>query len=260
MARSQMRYTVTRNGRPVQNALVTVYEQATTTPVPDMYAAASGGSPITTLTSNSNGVVVGYFDNPRVVDLLVSDNSRAAYYPQAASNVLGWAPFTVSVSCPPSSVGPSVVMSTAPGLVGLTTWPSANLASFSRCVIPAARTYRYFLFRTGTQVGNIQVGVVRLSGAGLTDYERVMSSGVIAAPAAGDHRLDLGATLLQSGDYALFVWADNTSISYAFSTSANFSPIRQNADVSGLTSGVPSSGSGLAWNGTKLFTIGLEAA
>src|SRR4051812_49256307 len=100
MARSQMRHTVKdAAGNVIQNALVYVYETGTTTPVADLFAAASGGSAIAagTLTSNDQGEVVGWLTTPRFVDVKVSDNGETAYYPAAASRLLSWSDFTETV-------------------------------------------------------------------------------------------------------------------------------------------------------------------
>mgnify|MGYP001581750910 CR=1 FL=1 len=76
-----MRFTVRDEvGKASQNALCYVNETATTTAVDDMFAAASGGSAITTLTSNSQGEIVGWFDESRTVDIKVTDNTDAAFY------------------------------------------------------------------------------------------------------------------------------------------------------------------------------------
>jgi hypothetical protein len=96
--RSMLRHNVADSaGNVIQNALVYVYETGTTTAVADMYAAASGGSPITTLTSNAQGEVTAWFTTPRFVDLLVTDNTDAAYYPSASAVPLNWTNFTETV-------------------------------------------------------------------------------------------------------------------------------------------------------------------
>jgi hypothetical protein len=70
-------------------------------------------------------------------------------------------------------------------------------------------------FYVGVSSGNIQIGVVSLapSGSGGTiNATRIIDSGIVACPAALEVRYDLGATVLPPGDYALFFWADNTTV------------------------------------------------
>lgn len=104
MARAQLRHTVRDTaGNVIENALVRVYEQGTTTPVADLYTAVTGGSPVTTLTSNNQGEVVGYLTTGRLVDLSVTDNSAGAHYPATVNNKLSWTAFTETV--PATRVG-----------------------------------------------------------------------------------------------------------------------------------------------------------
>ena len=139
-------------------------------------------------------------------------------------------------------------------------WPAANRAVFQRFSLPEARAYRYLNMRLDTSSGNYQVGIVRLTGAGLTSYTRVMDSGVITAPTAGDLHVDLGSTLLPAGDYALFLWFDNTTAQTRVATNSGVPSMRQTAEVSSLTGGVPASGS-LTWGSDRFLSgVNLEAA
>lgn len=107
MARSQLRYNVVDGaGNRIQNALVRVYAAGTTTAVADMFAASSGGSAVATLTSNDQGEIVGWFTTPKFVDLLVTDNSDAAYYPSSPSRLLDWVDFTETVQVVPADAVP----------------------------------------------------------------------------------------------------------------------------------------------------------
>ncbi len=90
-------------GNTVQNALVNVYLVGTTTPVSDMFAADSGGSPITTLTSDSRGQIVGYFTASKTVDLLVTDNSHTAYLSATPSLTLTFSSYTKTLAVEPYS-------------------------------------------------------------------------------------------------------------------------------------------------------------
>lgn len=103
MARAHLRHTIEDTaGNVVQNALVRVYLEGTTTPVTDMYAASSGGSPITTLTSNNQGEIEAWFTSPKTVDVLVTDNSDTAYYPTRPSITKSWTSFTETIDVPPA--------------------------------------------------------------------------------------------------------------------------------------------------------------
>lgn len=121
-------------------------------------------------------------------------------------------------------------------------WFGVNGALFHRFSMISAQAARYFLVKIGIASGNIQYGVVRLSGTGHVDYSIVMNSGIVACPAAGDKRLDLGRTVLPAGDYALFFWADNVTITIPQSTNANYAARRAGGEVTGLAGGVPATG------------------
>lgn len=154
---------------------------------------------------------------------------------------------------------------TAPALVlppsailaaGAAVWPAANRAMFARFQLPTATPLRHLNWVCGTSSGNIQVGVVALSGANRTSYTRVMDSGVIACPTAGDIRTDLGVTTLPAGDYAVFLWADNVTFQARFATNPMLTALRIVGVVSSLTTGVPASGV-LAW-ASQTPSISLE--
>ncbi len=113
-------------------------------------------------------------------------------------------------------------------------------------------TYRYANIRLDVASGNWQLAVVRLSGVGLVDYTRVMDTGVVAAPTAGDKHVDLGATYLPAGEYALAVWADNTTLQTRYASNSGVSSTRASAETSGLASGVPASGT-VAWASTRFI-------
>lgn len=95
MARAHARYTLKDAvGNAVQNAKANVYAKGTTTPVTDLWSAESGGVLLTTLTSNAQGELEGWFDNPQSVDLQVTDNGAAAYYPGLPASPFPFTPFT----------------------------------------------------------------------------------------------------------------------------------------------------------------------
>lgn len=106
MTRTQIRHNVhDEAGAVIQNALCYVYEAGTTTPVGSMYLAATGGSPVTTLTSDEQGDIIGWIDTQvvatldNVVDVKVTDNSNTAYFPSVGT-VLDWPEFTETVPIP----------------------------------------------------------------------------------------------------------------------------------------------------------------
>lgn len=121
-----------------------------------------------------------------------------------------------------------------------TVWYGANAATFLRFNVPVAKAYRWAHFRVGTQSGNIQCGVVSLARSGTTiTGTRVMDSGVIACPAAGGARVDMGATTLTPGDYALFLWCDNTTAAFHHSSDNSVINSRILMSATGLAGGVP---------------------
>ena len=136
--------------------------------------------------------------------------------------------------------------------VSATAWPTANLAVFQRFSIQESRVYRYANVRLDVASGNWQLAVVRLHGSGLVDYTRVMNTGVVAAPTAGDKQVDLGSTYLPAGEYAMVVWADNTTLKTRYATNSGVSSTRASAETSGLASGIPASGT-VAWNSTRFI-------
>jgi hypothetical protein len=141
-------------------------------------------------------------------------------------------------------------------LVSAAAWPAVNRAVFVRFALTVGGTYRYLDWVCGVQSGNVQVGVVRLAGTDHADYTRVMNSGVIACPAAGNIRTDLGATSLAAGDYAMFMWADNVTFQARYGSNSGLTGLRTNATQSSLASGVTSSGT-FAYS-TELVCMTLE--
>lgn len=65
-----------------QNALCHIYETGTSTPVTDLFAAASGGSAVVParLTSNSQGEIEGWLTTARTIDIVMTDNSDTVVY------------------------------------------------------------------------------------------------------------------------------------------------------------------------------------
>lgn len=140
------------------------------------------------------------------------ENLLALAAPQADS-----APWLV---CPP---GATFAASAAAA------WYTANAATFMRFSIGRRRTFRYVNLQVGTQSGNIEVGVVRLrpgNVSGGVNYERVAWSGSIACPASGAQRIDLGYFVLPPGEYALYLWCDNTTAAFLHGLASGFASTR----------------------------------
>lgn len=154
----------------------------------------------------------------------------------------------------PDLLVPPTTVLAAPGAAA---WPQANRAIFARVSVPVAKVYRYLLWQVDTASGNVQVGVVRLSGADRLTTERVMNSGVIACPTAGAVRSDLGATELTPGEYALFLWADNITFQTRFQNVSTLTALRLAGTMNSQASGVQAS-STLAWS-TEAPSLALEA-
>lgn len=101
MSRCRFRYTVRLDGKPVQNARVYVYEVGTTDDPGDVYLASSGGSAVASIVTNAQGEVNGYKTKHSDIDVKVTDNSNAAYFPSVPSRTLDFADFTETVAVLP---------------------------------------------------------------------------------------------------------------------------------------------------------------
>jgi len=137
------------------------------------------------------------------------------------------------------------------------TWPATNRAIFARFGLPVAGTFRYINWISAVASGNVQYGIVRLSGTDRTTYTRVAHSGVIACPTAGAVRGDVGATYLTAGDYAAFVWADNTTFETRRASSTGITAYRVTGIASSLSAGVGTTGT-LSWSDLYV-TVSVEA-
>jgi hypothetical protein len=154
------------------------------------------------------------------------------------------------------TTAPALVSPFYNGAASAAAWPAANRAVFMRLTVPTTATIRYLNWIVGTASGNVQVGVVALSGTNRTSYTSVVTSGVIACPAAGDIRTDLGAVTLPAGDYAGFIWSDNATFQTRYGTASGLKAMRFAGIASSLASGVPASGT-LQWD-TALVNLSLE--
>jgi len=99
MARALFRYVVKDElGSVLENAAINIYRPGTTTAVfGSMYAAETGGSPITNpRLSNDQGEVIVWLDTPQVVDVQVTSNTGQAHYPSTPSSLISFTTFTES--------------------------------------------------------------------------------------------------------------------------------------------------------------------
>lgn len=127
-------------------------------------------------------------------------------------------------------------------------WPAANRAQFHRFHVSEGGAFRYTGFRVETPGGNVQAAVVRMDGLNFT---RVAASAITPASAAGGVSLDMAATYLAPGEYALVLWADNTTLTLAQVNSEMVRSTRLCAELTGLTTGIPANGTIAAWSTTR---------
>jgi hypothetical protein len=169
-------------------------------------------------------------------------------------------PGTLGESCRPSALWPrpsTVPLQVMPdackiALPAASAWPAANRAQFHRFHIEHTGAYRYVGVPVTTGSGNIQAAVVLMDGL---NYTRVMDSGIVSCT-SGMAVLDLGATVLQAGEYALVIWVDNTTAQLRVLNDEALRWPRFVAEVSSLSSGIPASGSITGWNSSARAVAG----
>jgi len=80
--RSIFEYVVSdRAGNVIQNAKVLLRKYGTSDPASGAWDAPTGGQAVTELTSDGDGYVRCWWDAPKLVDLIITDNGDAAFYP-----------------------------------------------------------------------------------------------------------------------------------------------------------------------------------
>jgi len=126
-------------------------------------------------------------------------------------------------------------------------WFTAFAAIFNRFPVLVPGMYRYVNVRLGSVAsGNLQVGVVKLSytaGNASPSFKRVMNSGLFAYPTTNiDDRVDCGATLLTPGEYAAFLYCDNTTATLYHSAIAGVTAAHTSFAATFDAAGVPASG------------------
>jgi len=152
--------------------------------------------------------------------------------------------------CPPAST-----------ITGTTTaWYAANAVTFNRFSLVSAASFRYVTLYVGSASGNVQVGVVAVTHGAGDAYTglRVMTSGIIACPTAGHNRVDCGNTALTAGDYAVFLWCDNTTATFSHGTSTPLQSARISFSRTGFTSGVDATPNTLNPSTRWVASLGLE--
>lgn len=127
-------------------------------------------------------------------------------------------------------------------------WPAANRAQFHRFHLSEGGVYRFTNVRVETPGGNVQAAVVRMDSLNFT---RVAVSAQTSAGAAGPLSLDMSATYLAAGEYALVLWADSATLTVAQTSGELLRSTRWCAELSGLTTGIPASGAITAWSSNR---------
>lgn len=103
MARAHLRSTIRdKDGRAIQNALVYLYTQNTTSPITDAYNAPSGGTLVTSLISNSQGEVECWLAAAKTLDLYVTDNTASAFLAGTPTATTTWESFRETVEIHPA--------------------------------------------------------------------------------------------------------------------------------------------------------------
>jgi hypothetical protein len=162
----------------------------------------------------------------------------------------------LGITAPAIIAPPACLFTTA----GAAAWPNANNGIFHRFSVPAQRSYRYINVGITTASGNFEAAVVRLSGAGHLSFTKIAGTGLLAAT-AGDQRLDLTAFDLTAGDYALVMWADNTTIQMRVLTNSGVATSRLTSEHGPMSTGIPTTGTLGSWGGARAVTgLSLEAS
>lgn len=162
--------------------------------------------------------------------------SAGVVTPQSARADQVWA------SMPESGLAPNLMVPPGASLTNSTAaaWYAANSLTALRFHLSHTKTYRYVNLRVGVSSGNIMVGVASVQpfDASTVTLTPVVTSGVIPCPAINDQRIDLGHFTLPPGDYALFLWCDNTTAQFLHGASAGMTASRMIFSAAGLASGL----------------------
>lgn len=139
-------------------------------------------------------------------------------------------------------------------------WSMAGRAVGAKFTVEQKGTYQYANFLIGTLSGNIQVCVCPLDGL---DYSApVMDSGLVdmTTLTTGAQHMDLGATVLDPGDYVIWIMVDNTTATVAHQSgfSSLIAAMRHSLDKTGVGAGITTSG--VASYGGRAIAVSLDLA
>lgn len=211
MSRSLMTATVAdQAGNVIQGAVVLVYAEGTTTPVADMFAAESGGSPIVALTSDARGRVAGWFTTAKLVDLKVTDNSHAAYRPASPSVHLTFSDYTVTV--PVADVSTDLATQ-----VELDTEAAARIAGDAASVATAAADATTKANAAQAASQPLDSDLTAIAALSTTTFGRALLA--LADAAAGRTALGLGTAAVAASSAFQPVDSDLTAIAALTTTS-----------------------------------------
>lgn len=153
----------------------------------------------------------------------------------------------VSLLVPPGAVAANATF----------TWGAQNMGGV-RLLVPTPTLIRYIDWEVITAAGNIDIGIIALSGANHLTWTLVAHSGAIACPAAGAIRTDLGAQILPPGDYAVALWGDSSSLQVRGQGGrSDLQSTRLSVLKTGIASGgIPASGTlSQFWSSGFAFTV-----
>lgn len=128
--------------------------------------------------------------------------------------------------------GGAVLMPVVCPIAAQAAWPAVNTGLATRLVVERPTEVRYFCFVVGVQNGNIEVGILRGVGDNGLNVFPVKTSTVIACPAVGFQKIDLGIMTLLPGTYWLWMWSSGTTFQ-APHTQASF-PTYLSGIIAGL--------------------------
>jgi hypothetical protein len=212
------------------------------------YEFAGSGVKVMSGTGSPVGVVTAV-----VGSLFLRSDGNAGttlYVKESGAGNTGWVTYQATTMQPTVLI--PYIPGTAPGVGVL----AANRAYFLRFQVLTPSTYRYLNWVCSVASGNFQVGVVALSGTGRTTWTPVVTSGILAAPVAGDIRQDLGLFTLQPGDYALSFWTDNATLQ-TLRTAGATAALKISGRTDSLATGV--TGTGTWVSSASAVAMGLEA-
>lgn len=155
---------------------------------------------------------------------------------------------------------PELVVPPASALTssGVSNWFTQYAVLAHRFQNPTRKEYRYVNLYIGTSSGNIQVGVGSITRSGTNvSITPVKDSGIIASPGTGGQRIDLGAFHLNPGEYGLYLWCDNTTITVPAGIVTGFQGARWAFSATLTNTGVPQGSATALGTTAARFVTGL---